>query len=188
MKFRFAFLICVSLLFFVLLISTIWPAAVKTIETPVTIQQPGWLVQRKAIIEMPKFIRQGEIGKVRLRLLPVQAETSPEIYPLEAKIEIPNLPARDHLIRETMLAGSGSTFSWEIKTEEPGEYSGKLWLWVGEGENRQVVLAAPLEITCVLSFGLPTWWARTAGLCGAVIFLILGARVYWNNNFVKKEA
>ena len=186
MKSRFAFLICVSLLFFVLLISTIWPASVKTIETSVTIQQPGWLSQRKAIIEIPKFIRQGEIGKVRLRLIPVQIETTPEIYPLEAKIEIPKLPARDHLIRETLLAGSGSTFSWDIKTEEPGEYSGKLWLWVGEAENRQVVLAAPLAITSVLSFGLPTWWARTVCLCGFLLFLILAARVFWKNHSLKK--
>jgi hypothetical protein len=187
MKLRFAFLICISLLFFVLLISTIWPAGVKTVELPVTIQQPGWMVERKAMIELPKFIRQGESGMVRLRLLPMQAETILETYPLEARIEIPNLPARDHLIRETLLAGSGSTFSWEIKSEEPGEYSGKLWLWVGEGENRQVVLAAPLAITCVLSYGLSTRWARAAGLGGAVIFLILGANVYLKK-FHEEEA
>jgi len=125
---------------------------------------------RVARFSRPVFLRQGEIGKVALRLMPEDTEPPGGGVALETRLEVSGLPANDRTYQSVLLPQAAISFSWDVRANNPGTYEGKVWVWVGQGQDRQMILAAPFTLTCIRILGIPVWVLRWGGAGGFLLF------------------
>ncbi len=169
-----------------LFVSTIWPAGVTALDIPVAYPLEGETLQWLVTVKIPRFLRQGDRGKLAMGARATNPAATGGVYPLEVKLEISGLPGRERSIQTLINAKVGATFDWEIQTDAAGEYSGKVWMWMGSGDNRQALLAAPVEITVVRPLGLPTWLARWTSAAGSLLAGGLAAGQKARKKFLRK--
>lgn len=155
---------------------SVLPISPSTIGIPVSLDEtmakglPG-----KVEITWQEQMRLGEPARVSLRLPAVEASNLPATAQAEARLELSGVditPGFD--LRQTVTPGREVNFTWQVWGAQPGELSGRVWLFwtvtVNGSEERLPVLARQLALQVVAFLGLPVWVARliaVAGLLGA---------------------
>lgn len=157
-------------------LSTLWPVGQDSVDLPLQFSQAGQEFSRTVTLAWPVYLRQGETGRVEVRLLPDGTEQPGGGVSLETRLEISGLPANDRTYHSVLLPQVPISLTWDVKAETPGIFEGKVWLWVGEGQERLMILAAPVALTWFSPLGLPTWLVRWGGVGG---FLVFGALAAW---------
>jgi len=166
--------------------------------------QPAIPERRRLTLEFPPQIRAGDSDLVRLTLevddlgnLTPTAQIGGNVIAGEV-VEIPNLYESHHviaearfdlagmevrpaeLVSEPLAPGNSVTFRWSIRPPDVGVYRGTIWLYLrfvdkqtGE-ESQKTVSAQLVEIEAVNFLGLSGEFARTTGVIGFVVGIIIG--------------
>jgi len=138
---------------------------------------------RAAQFSLPQQLRPGEEDRVELNFSSADAASPqlPAAYGAcnalaEARLEFPGVNLRpQNSIREPLAPGKPAVFYWSLSAVEPGEYEGKLWLYVtffcpeDRSETRLALLSAPLQVTVSAA---P--WGAARWLGGALLALAAG--------------
>lgn len=158
---------------------------------------------RSLDLQWPSTLRTGDLRRVRLDLLPFSdadrpaslvsgAEpsatapiqgTGPDqthyIF-LEARLDVAGLqvaPVAE--VMQPLLIGRPVTFVWSVRAQDAGAYRGTLWLHLllvpvaGGEEIRQPLSAQLVEIHAGSLAGLSALQARTVGVVGFILALVL---------------
>jgi hypothetical protein len=79
-----------------------------------------------------------------------------------------------------MLRGQPLTFYWSIRPQDIGILRGTLWIFLvmvpkdGGADQRQPLLALPVDIEAISVLGVPANVARWIGVIGASLSAVLG--------------
>lgn len=119
--------------------------------------------------------RLGEPAQVSLRLPALEGGNLPGTAQAEALLELNGAEiSPGFALRQTVTPGREVNFTWQVWGAQPGELSGRVWLFwtvsMNGSEERLPVLARPLTLQVETFLGLPAWAARlssAAGLLGA---------------------
>ena len=173
-------------------------------EAVVPSPQPALPELRYLTLEYPPRIRAGDSDLVRLTLeadelgnITPTAEIGDHVVSGKS-VEIPNLYETHHVVAEArfdmagleirptelmsepLAQGNTATFYWSIHPRDVGLYRGTIWLYIrfvdkqtGE-ESRKTISAQIVEIEAVNLLGLSGVLARTAGLIGSLLGMIIG--------------
>lgn len=175
-KYRLGILTAAGLLCLGVWLSTLWPVRQDSVDIPLQFSQGGQTFSRTVTLAWPAYLRQGETGRVEVRLVPDGSERPGGGVALETRLEMTGLPANDRTFHSVLLPQAPISLTWEVKAEATGDFEGKVWLWVGGGQDRQMILASPVALTCIRPLGMPTWLARWGGAGG---FLLFGGLAGW---------
>jgi hypothetical protein len=174
------------------------PVPSRTVSTPPSgladASAPAALLEpRLLMLDWPKVIRLGDVATIRLTLTIDTDGGLTVIVPLadiytgytviaEAELELPRLHVRPPgVVSQPLLPGQNITFSWSVRPEEAGKYSGTVWftlrfLPIGQvtrPEGELPVAALPVEFEVVSLAGLTGGSARLLGIIGIFLGLFL---------------
>jgi hypothetical protein len=139
-----------------------------------------------AQLAWPTVIRSGETRNAALHLEAVDSSQMDKTGNLliETRLELPGaVVSPAGAIRQPLIPGKGLVFNWQIRVNGEGSLGGTLWIYrviipvVGDTDDRQVVLAFPLEVKAATVLGMPVGLARWIGGIGLMISMALLA--YW---------
>jgi hypothetical protein len=177
-----------------------FPTATRSGFTP----QPALPERRRLTLEFPPTIRAGDSDLVRLTLkmddlgnLTPTAQIEGNVVTGEI-VQIPNLYDSHHviaearfdlagmeirpaeLVSEPLSPGNPVTFLWSVHAPNTGVYRGTVWLYLrfvekqtGE-QSRKTISAQIVEIEAVNLLGLSGEFARTTGVIGSVVGVVIG--------------
>jgi hypothetical protein len=166
--------------------------------------QPALPERRRLTLEFPPTIRAGDSGLVRLTLevddlgnLTPTAQIEGNVITGEI-VQIPNLYDSHHviaearfdlagteirpaeLVSEPLSPGNPVTFRWSVHPPNTGVYRGTIWLYLRfiekqtREESRKTISAQLVEIEAVNLLGLSGEFARTTGVIGSVVGMVIG--------------
>jgi hypothetical protein len=161
-----------------LLASTFWPAPRDATTFELAIPTSAGVLTRTAVIEAPHTLREGQAAMLRLRLLPQGAEPAGATAALEALLEIPGVPENGRQVREALLGGANTTFSWQISLPRAGDFSARLWLRAEVESEQQALLAAPVALRATRPLGLTPGWVRGLAAGLALVGLLGGGLAF----------
>jgi hypothetical protein len=72
------------------------------------------------------------------------------------------------------VGGQPASFVWQIWGLQVGRWSGKLWVWIESGNEREPVLVCSLEMHVVNFLGVHPRVIRWASGAGALFFPLIG--------------
>jgi hypothetical protein len=143
-----------------------WPNQV--IETRLQAASLG----RDLIIRYPQHLYPGETRRVTLRVEPAfRSEAQPQA--IATRLDLPGLASAAEIEGQVIAADKQGLFDWDLYAKEPGDFSGRLWVYAGEEQTpvlaREVRLSAAgprIELVWIARFLLPV------GTLVGVIFLL----------------
>lgn len=109
---------------------------------------------------LPERVWQGSPVVVALKISPGAQRV--QAMPLTARLD---LPVGRNLLPEKETVWSGSEpvhFTWSQTAMSQGNVSGKLWLWVGHGDEKQPVLSRTVVVEVRQAPGGHIAWTRWA--------------------------
>lgn len=181
------------------------PVVVSTFQPTQIAAAPEIPETRRLTLEFPPKMRSGvEGGIVRLMLevddlgnitptaqiednvVVGQTVEIPDLYEThnvtaEARLDMAGMLVQPaDAIYEPLKRGQSATFYWSIRPQEPGIYSGTVWLHLNfedksTGEQSRIAVSAQIiEIKAVDFFGLPVNVVRSIGAIGTFIGGVVG--------------
>ena len=163
-------------LFLFLFVLTSWPAAPQRFEIRLSSPEGDPIqVARDAVVEVPSFIWQGETGNVCLIILAQAGDPpgAPEVM-LETRLELPIELIDGDTKWEALVPGQQASFAWSVRGSTPGRIEGKLWVWANAGDEREALLARPVELNVRTIGGFQPGFARWSAALIALLCLIAG--------------
>jgi hypothetical protein len=165
-----------AVLFLFLFVLASWPTPIRRFEIRITSPASDLIqVARDAVIEIPGYIWQGETGTVRLTVLaqPVDSPGTSGVI-LETALDFPVELTGGDTKWEALVPGQQASFTWGVRGGSPGLVQGKLWVWANSGDEREALLARPVEINVRTFGGLQVGFVRWSAAVIALLCLLAG--------------
>jgi hypothetical protein len=79
---------------------------------------------------------------------------------------------------EALVPGQPASFAWDVRGSTPGLVQGKLWVWTNAGDEREALLARPLELEVRTLGGFQAGFVRWSAAVIALLCLLAGFGLY----------
>ena len=163
---------------------------VQEASTPPAVSNDPGQADRQLYLEWPFTVRVGDTGTIRFELeaagtglgTDADGDTSDRglVQVRLDLLEVAAAPPGE--VSEPLRPGRPAIFQWMVQPEKTGNYQGMLWIYsrpvTDEGklaQNRDVLSAQRIAFRSVSLIGLSGPQARTLGVCGAVLGLLVAA-------------
>lgn len=128
-------------------------------------------------LTLPERVWQGSPVDVALKISPGAQRV--QAIPLTARLDLP-VGRNPMPEKETVWGGSEPVhFSWSQTAMAQGNVSGKLWLWLGHGDEKQPVLSRAVVVEVRQAPGGHIGWSRWAVsivAIGTILILLIRLR------------
>jgi hypothetical protein len=93
---------------------------------------------------------------------------------METRLDFPGELTGGATTREALVPGQQASFAWDVRGSSPGLVQGKLWVWANVGEEREALLACPVEINVRTFGGFQAGFVRWTAAVIVLLWLIAG--------------